>query len=200
MNTLVKNEVVKNNLLKYSTKNYLSNANSMEDCEAMFNSYIGKSTDTGHNEEIKHLFSTLKNLQPGYSIPDVELLNYKNETTSLSKVTDKPTVIFFWTKAIKNHFINSHKKVERLKQEYPDINFISINVNSNSYPIWKRHLLQHNIPLENEYRFRNPNFAKKALAIHYINKVMVVGKDKLIISSNASLFTKDFKLLLNEIQ
>ena len=200
MDSLVESEVIKNNLLKYSTNNYLSNANSMEDCEIMYNSFIKKSTNQKHNDQISNLLETLRKIQPGNKIPEVELLNYRNKVENLTSKITKPTVVFFWTKAIQNHFINSHKKVEKLKAAYPEIEFISININSGSYPIWKRLLMQNNFPLENEYRFRNPDIAKKMLAIHYINKVMVVDKNKRIISSKTSLFSKDFKEVLNQFK
>ena len=200
MDSLVTSEVIKNNLFKYATRNYLSKANTLDDCEIMYESFIKKSSNKEYNEQISSLLETLRKLQPGNIIPEVEILNYRNEVENLTSKIEKPTVFFFWTKAIQNHFINSHKKVERLKNEHPNIEFVSININSGSYPIWKRLILQNNFPLENEYRFRNPDFAKKVLAIHYINKVMVVDENKRIVSSNASLFSKDFKELLNQIE
>lgn len=200
MDSLVKNETIKNNLLKYCTKNYLSNANSIEDCEMMYDAFMKMSSSEKNNNQISHLFGTLRELQPGYIIPDVELLNHKNEIVNLSSKIDKTTVIFFWTKAIQNHFINSHKKINALKKDYPDIQFISININSGSYPIWKRLLMQNEFSVEDEYRFRNPDVAKKILAIHYINKVMIIDKNKKIVSSNASIFNNDFKDVLEKIQ
>ena len=63
--------------------------------------------------------------------------------------------------------------------------------------MWKRLLNQHNFPLEGEYRFRDAEAAKKILAIQYINKVMVVDENDIIITSNANMFSSDFKDLLD---
>jgi hypothetical protein len=199
MDSLVTNKTVKNNLLKYCTKNYLSNANTMEDCEVMYDAFIKLSTNEDNNNQISHLFGTLRELQPGYSMPDIELLNYRNEVINLKTQVNSPTVIVFWTKAIQNHFINSHKRLEALRADYPDINFMSININSGSYPIWERLILQNNFPIEHEYRFRKPDAARKLLAIHYINKVMVVDKNNRIISSNANIFSSDFNHMLKDL-
>jgi hypothetical protein len=61
-------------------------------------------------------------------------------------------------------------------------------------------LSQNNFELNNEYKFRDPDAAKKILAIKYINKVMVVNSDKIIITSNANLFSNDFINLLNTLK
>ena len=61
-------------------------------------------------------------------------------------------------------------------------------------------LKQNHFDLDNEYKFRNPQIAKKMLAIHYINKVMVVSSDKTIVTSNANMFSHDFKNLLNQLE
>lgn len=197
MDRLVENEDIKNNLLKYATRNFLSYNKSDSDCDKMYESFQSKSTNEEHSEYITSLYNTIKKLRPGNKFPDVEVINFKNEVTNINTMFDKPTIVYFWSHAIKNHFKNSHKKVIELKAMYPKINFISININSDKSTMWKRLLNQNNFSLENEYRFRDPDAAKKILAIQYINKVMVIDKNNLIITSTANMFRSDFKELLD---
>jgi hypothetical protein len=89
--------------------------------------------------------------------------------------------------------------VAELKVKYPNVNFISININADKPAMWKRLLNQYNFPLEGEYRFRDPEAAKKILAIQYINKVMVIDKNNRIVSSNANMFSNDLKAILNDL-
>lgn len=197
---LVSNSSMKNNLLRLSTRNFLSYANTMEDCETMYNSFLKKSSDDEHKEYISGLYNSLSKLQPGNRFPDIEIVNYQNEVNNINATIEKPTVIYFWTKAIKNHFKNSHKRVAQLRKEYPEIDFVSININSTKLSSWKQLLGEYNFPLNNEYVFRDPEAATKMLAIHYINKVMVVDKNNTIIESNANMFGRDFKKLLNGLK
>jgi hypothetical protein len=197
MNEVVEHKDIKNNLLKYATRNFLSYNNSDTDCDAMYTSFQSKSTNEEHSEYITSLYNTIKKLRPGNKFPDVELINYKNEVTNINSMFDKPTVVYFWSHAIKNHFKNSHMKVAELKVKYPNINFISININADKLTMWKRLLNQNNFPLEGEYRFRDADAAKKILAIQYINKVIVVDRNNMIITSNANMFSGDFKELLD---
>ena len=200
MDSLISNNTIKNNLLKYATRNFLSYCNSVEESESMYNSYIEKSTNEDHSEYITDLYNSLKKLNPGNKFPEIEVTNYKNTSVNINTLFNKPTVVYFWSKAVKNHFRNSHKRANEFKEEYPDINFISINIDSYPLNIWVRMLKQNNCSLDKEYRFRNPKAAKKMLSLHYINKVMVVNSNKTIVTSNANIFSKDFKYILNELK
>lgn len=197
MEKMVDHKGIKDNLLKYATRNFLSYNKSDADCDAMYESFQNKTTNEEHSEYIASLYNTIKRLRPGNKFPDVEIINYRNEVSSIDKMFDKPTVVYFWSHAIKNHFKNSHDKVAELKIKYPNINFISININADKPTMWKRLLHQNNFTLEGEYRFRDSDAAKKILAIQYINKVMVVDKNNMIITSSANMFSSDFKKLLD---
>ena len=193
----VENEDIKNKLLKYTTQRFLSYNISDADCDTMYESFQKKSTSEKHKEYITSLYTTLKELRPGNKFPDVDVLDYKNQSVNINTLFDKPTVIYFWSHAVKNHFKNSHKKATELKKAYPSINFISININAEKLSMWKRFLNQNNFPLEVEYRFKNTINAKKVLAIQYINKVMVVDRNRQIINSNANMFDSNFTKLLD---
>jgi hypothetical protein len=200
MDSLVYSDAIKNNLLKYATRNFLSHSNSINECEKMYQSYINKSTSKEDSNYITSLFETSKRLQPGNRLPDVEIINSKNETININAIIEKPTVVYFWSNASKYHFKNSHKKVKALKREFPDIDFVSVNINANNASVWKRILKQNKFGVEDEYRFRNPHFAKKQLAINYIRKVLVIDKNSKIISSNSDLFDSEFKYILNKLK
>lgn len=193
----VANEDIKNNLLKYATRNFLSYNISDVDCDMMYESFQKKSTSKKHKDYITSLYTTLKELRPGNKFPNVDVLDYKNQVVNINTMFDKPTIIYFWSHAVKNHFKNSHKKAAELKKAYPNINFISININAEKLSMWKRLLNQNNFPLEGEYRFKNTVDAKKVLAIQYINKVMVVDRNRQIINSNANMFDSNFTKLLD---
>ncbi len=200
MDSLVHNENIKNILLKYSARNFLSHSQSPEDSETLYSLYLDKNSNEDNAGYITSLFNTLKKLGAGNRLPGVELINHKSEVSTVNTVATKPAVLYFWSNINKNHFKNSHKKVKQLKAAYPEIDFISINVNSNNASVWKRVLKQNHLDLANEYRFNNPQAAKKLLAIHYINKVYVLDKNKTIVSSNASLFNRSIHDLLKQLK
>jgi hypothetical protein len=196
----VYNPTIKNELLRRATaRKFVSYTNHPEDYEKIFNSFVEKSTNEKHKEYIAKLYGTIKNLQPGNPLPDVEIVDFNNKNSTIISKVNKPTVIYFWTSAIKNHFKNSHYKVQELKEDYPDVDFISININSSKRSSIKKILLEKNFSLDNEYIFRNPEIAKSTLGLHYINRVIIVDQNGNILKSNARLFDKDFSQILNEL-
>ena len=199
INDRVSNEVLKNILLKYPTINFLSFCDSAEDAEDMYTSYVDKNTNEENTLHVEGLYNTLKRLSPGNKLPVVEVLNHKNEVTTLNNISSKPKVLYFWTSVNKYHFRNSHNKVEELRAAYPEVDFISININSNNRSVWKRLIKENDFNFKYEYRFRDPNIAKKMLAIRYINKVIVLDNQDEIITSNGNLFNSDFVSVLDAL-
>lgn len=196
----VYNQTIKNELLRRATaRNFLSYIKDPEDYERIYNSFIDKNTNESHQEYISKLYGSIKRLQPGNPIPDVEIVDFKNQSSNIASNIERPTVIYFWTSAIKNHFKNSHLKVQEFKSQYPDVDFMSININSSKRSSIKKILYEKNFPLEDEYIFRNPETAKSMLALHYINRVIIVDKNGNILKSNANLFNKNFGKILLEL-
>ncbi len=201
MDSLVTNKAMKNNLIKIVTRNFLSNSSSTKDSETIYNSFLAKSSDEEGIKYINLFYDTLKRLKPGKKFPDLLIISALDKDNSINQVilNNKPTVIYFWSNAIKSHFINSHKKANKLREEYPDVNFIAVNINGNSDYIWKRMLNLHKYDLDYEYKFKNPEFARRILALTNISKVMVVDKDLTIISSNINMFSKDLVNVLDKL-
>ncbi|MBT8278135.1 MAG: hypothetical protein KJO41_03975 [Bacteroidia bacterium] len=199
IDSLIKNKSIKNNLLKYSTRNFLSNSSSPPESEAVYSSFMLKSTNKEHTDYITNFFKTLKNLAPGNRFPEIELIDRNKQNISINSLINKKTVVYFWTKANKNHFIESHQKVAELRAKYPDINFISVNVNHQDVSSWTRNLRKNRFNSKHEYMLRNPEVANKILALYNIYKVIVVDENSRIISSNGNMFNTEFNRLLKEL-
>lgn len=199
IDSLIKDEGIKNNLLKYKTRNYLAYNVTYDESQQMYVSFMEKCNNKDDIAYIKDLNDVLITLQPGNVFPEIKLVDANDDVIPISTLFDKPTVVYFWSKSIKSHFKNSHKKVEELRVLYPNINFVSININSENTDVWKRLLRQNNCDLKGEYRFLYPDESKKALAINYINKVMIVGTNHNIIKSNAQMFDWEFNKELDAL-
>lgn len=199
IDSLISNKSIKNNLLKYSTRNYLSRSHSPEDSEMVYNSFKEKCTDEESSEYITYFYNTLLKLKPGHRFPEIELLNKRNQPVSINSVVTKPTVIYFWSKANKHHSLDSHQTVKKLKEQFPDVNFIAVNVNNQDVSSWQSYIRKNRFQSEHEYILRNPEVAKKILALSNVYKVMIVDENSEIIVANASLFSSEFKEMLAEL-
>ena len=81
-----------------------------------------------------------------------------------------------------------------------EVDFISININSMHTYAWKNMILGNQFKINNEYRFADPSYAKKRLAINYIKKVLIVDSKGIILNVTADLFNPSFESLLKEYQ
>ena len=126
-------------------------------------------------------------------MPNVTLLNYKNEELELDELINKPTVIHFWSREYKSHFKESHNKVKELKNKYPEVKFISINVDEPNVKSNYKVLAQYKYSTKGEYQLKNPKEGKQALAINPIIKVMVIDKKGKIAEAHTNMFSIHFE-------
>jgi len=196
IDSLVTNTMIKNNLLKYTTRNFISNSNSIDQSYILYQSFLDKSTNEKDKKYIKDLFKNAQGLQPGYPLPAIEVINHTNETLNINTIFDKTTVIYFWDNASRYHFENSHIKVKTLQEKFPYIDFVAININSMHDYVWKNMIFGNQFKINNEYRFADPSYAKKRLAINYIKKVLIVDSKGIILNATADLFDPEFEVLL----
>ena len=198
IDSLVTNTMIKNNLLKYTTRNFISNSKSIDQSYILYQSFLDKNTNEKDKKYIKDLFKNAQGLQPCYPLPDIEVINHKSETQNINTIIDKTTVIYFWDNASRYHFENSHIRVKTLQEKFPNIDFVSININSMHTYAWKNMIFGNQFKINNEYRFADPSYAKKRLAINYIKKVLVVDSEGVILNATADLFDPSFELVLKQ--
>ena len=197
IDNLVTNTMIKNNLLKYTTRNFISNSISIDQSYILYQSFLEKSSNDKDKGYIKNLFKNAQGLQPGFPLPPIEVINNKNETLNINTIFDKTSVIYFWDNASRYHFENSHIKVKTLQKMYPNIDFIAININAMHTNVWKNMIYANRFKIDNEYRFSDPSYAKKRLAINYIKKILIVDKEGVILNSTVDLFAPEFIKLLS---
>ena len=198
IDNLVTNTMIKNNLLKYTTRNFISNSISIDQSYILYQSFLEKSSNDKDKGYIKNLFKNAQGLQPGFPLPPIEVINNKNETLNINTIFDKTSVIYFWDNASRYHFENSHIKVKTLQKMYPNIDFIAININAMHTNVWKNMIYANRFKIDNEYRFSDPSYAKKRLAINYIKKILIVDKEGVILNSTDDLFAPEFIKLLSQ--
>jgi hypothetical protein len=168
----------------------------MDKSYILYQSYLDKSTNTKDKVYIKNLFKNAQGLQPGYQLPAIEVIDNLNNNLNINSILDKVTVIYFWDNASRYHFENSHIRVNTLSKLFPNIDFIAININSMHTNVWKNMIYTNQYDIKNEFRFANPSFAKKRLAINYIKKVLIVDKKGFILNATANLFDSSFEDIL----
>ncbi|MGA1227256.1 MAG: TlpA family protein disulfide reductase [Tamlana sp.] len=193
IDSLVTNTTIKDELLYNYTIGYLTKSQNIENNDAILKSYLDKSENEKGKIMMHRINQSLKNLKEGSKLPKITVLDYNNNEFDINSIFKNPTVICFWTQSYYDHFNDSHKKIKELMVKYPEIDFISINIDD--YPIDKPKtiLLNHGYSIENEYKFKYPKDAMEMLAIYPLTKTIVVDKNKKIVTNNTNIFSIHFE-------
>ena len=199
IDSLVTNSYIKNNLLKDVVSDFINISDNQDSCDTILNTYLSLSSDEKDKNNVKELAAALKKLKPGKIIPNIQLINFDGETSHLQDLITKPTVIYFWSSNFKLLYRNSHYKVKKFKNEFPEINFISINVNNDDNKFWRKTLEQFKFPTKDEYKFKYPKESLKELALSSVYKVIIVDNKKAITHSYANLFDEEFSAKLEKL-
>lgn len=192
IDSLVVNDSIKNSLLVQTAVEYISNSQDVANYDVILNSFSQKNTNKGHNAYVTDIVQSLKDLKPGNKLPKVQIIDINGNKQVLRSVITRPSVIYFWSSAYRSQ-IDSHKKAAELKTKYPEIDFISININNTDSKIWQKIIKQYRYDANSEFLFANPKEAKHKLAIYPINKVMIVNKYGKIVNAHTSMFNIRFE-------
>jgi len=193
IDSLVSSDKIKNNLLKFTTRDFIATSEDSLETQQILSSFLQKSTNDKDKDIINGLVFSIKGLKRGNKLPRLKLVDYNDNEVVLDSIISKPTVIYFWSSALPLLMRNSHYKVKQLQGKYPNIEFIGININDDDQEHWKSLLNQHKFPVTNEFQFKDPNDAMKALAINSVNKSILTNKNAEIINANGLLFTSEFE-------
>lgn len=199
IDSIITDETIKNNLLKYKARDYISHNHTQEEAKELLDFYLKKTTNSADKLYMNDLVSSLKRLRLGNPIPKLAVVNYNDSEHYLTSIIKKPTIIFFWSSNSKMQYRNSHFKVNELKNKFPQMDFLSINVNDNDDKYWKNIIEQYDFPTTNEFKFKDTHTARKILAVNYLNKSIVVDEFGNILHPNANIFSSEFEQTLENL-
>ncbi|MEW4924080.1 hypothetical protein [Algibacter sp. 2305UL17-15] len=193
IDSLVSNTEIKNQLLYHYSMSFLSKNKKIEFNDKIIKSFLEKSTDKKKNDLIVSYSKSVNKLKPGEHFPDVRVLNLQNDVVAINTLFKKPTVVYFWSHLYKDYFENSHKRVNELMIKYPEIEFISVNIDDYSTERWASTVKKKKFALQNEYLFEKPQQSVEQLAIYPLTKVIMVNNKSKIVNGHANMFAHGFE-------
>lgn len=199
IDSVIENEKIKNNLLKYKARDFISHNHTQQEAQAILNYYLSKSTNEEDKTYMKELVESLELLRQGNPLPDLAIVNYDNNEHNLNDIIQRPSIIYFWSSNSKKQYRNSHYVVSQLKKKFHDVDFISINVNDNDDKYWKDIINNYNFPTDKEFKFKDSKKALKTLAVNYLNKALIVDANGFILHPNVNIFNSKFDKTLEEL-
>jgi hypothetical protein len=90
------------------------------------------------------------------------------------------------------HFKWQHKLIASLREKYPEINFLGVNIDSESIGVWREVINMYGFSREWEFRLEAPEVNRNLLK-NYLNKLIFINPQGEIINGKAQLNTPNFE-------
>ncbi|WP_417443988.1 thioredoxin-like domain-containing protein [Joostella sp.] len=198
---VTKNKTIKDNLNRNVAYSYLLGGHSAENNKKFIEAFHKHAKDNQHEEEINTFYRNVQNLQKGLMLPPIHLVDMKgNKVTIDSSTYKKNTVFYFWNYNQKNHQANVLTRINRLKRDYPNYNYIGINVNEDRNEWLKNlaHISKTGDTLD-QYQTDNMEELLGTLVIKSLNKIIVVDKTGKIMDGFGDIYKhKNLETSLSE--
>ena len=157
-------------------------------------SYVNSSDK--YLSEIIKLYEDIKKMQKGNLLPEVSLINYKGkERMSFNELKGKKTLIYFWSQTQMDHYRRTIKRIEELKQIFPNFRFVGICIQPyTDMVIQAQNIL--NLDLSDQYSFKNFEESSKSWVLTFLNKTIIIDQKSYIIDGFSNLFTNEVEQVL----
>lgn len=167
--------------------------------EERINDILKLLEDLGHSHlnEAKKLADIQKSYLNGNSIANLWASNAKGVERSYGEILNRPTITYAWSLYAPAHHRWQHKIIKDLKNKYPQIDFLGINVDKDEREEWLRTLETFGYDKDTEYQIarRNPD---KETYKRYLNKVFLVNKDGTIYKGDVQFGSPEFEEEIND--
>ena len=91
IDSLITDETIKNNLLKYKTRDFISHSLDDSEINEMLGYYKAKCSNNKDIEYMDRLVHAIDELKPGNDFPELQLVDIKNREHSIGELVQKPT-------------------------------------------------------------------------------------------------------------
>ena len=193
IDSLITNPKIKDEFLYHFTMGYLSKSKNEKNNNALLKSYLNKSSSEKGKMLMARYTNSVNRLKEGVKLPEIAVINYGDNELQITTLVDAPTVLSFWSHTYYEHFKESHYKLKELKAKYPEVKFITINIDNYDLEKSKKLLASNGFSNTNEYKFKNPEEALEIFAVYPMTKTILVDKNKKIANSNTNIFSMQFE-------
>ncbi len=195
--SLIKNKRTKNRFIDRLAARgiiYSKNREQIENILAHLEeiNYSGKRT-----EDFQQMAGLQNALLPGKSLGQLTLLNTQNKKIRLNDISKRFKITYHWSVNSPYHYYWQQSIVTDLREKYPEIDFIGINVDKDQFEEWKGIIKNNGYQEKYEYKMTSITVNEKLLK-NYLNKLMFLDASGKIIIGNIKMNSLDLETRILE--
>ncbi len=185
---------------KVVVENFLNNASTCTIDENVLTVFLEYCKNDKLTNQVKNLVNDTEYVQGNQPLHNFEIVTYDNEKLDISNVIkNKNSVIYFWTT---DHMASDYlvRRVHELENEYPNIEFIGINIQhaSTSEDIANEPNLK-KLDISNQFKLTPESFAHNYIKSNY-PRTIIVNSEGIVINGFAMLNTKKLRSELKKLE
>ena len=187
---------LKNNLARATAIEEILNFKNNKFHDEFIDYYSYVNSSDKYLTEIIQLYEDIKKMQKGNLLPEVSIINYQGkEKLSSKELKGSKTLLYFWSQTQMNHYRRTIKRIEELKQIFPNFRFVGICIQPyTDMVIQAQNIL--NLDLSDQYSFKNFEESSKSWVLTFLNKTIIIDQKSYIIDGFSNLFTNDVEQVL----
>ncbi len=148
-------------------------------------------------KDLENLAEVQTNYFVGNSVENIATINTDKELVSYGEFIERPTVLFAWSITVPARHRWQHNIVNNLRNKYPELDFVGINVDLNNYEEWLRTIETYGYDKSKEYQITQKE-ADKETYLNYLNKVLLISPDGIVLKGDLNFGSQDFEQELLE--
>lgn len=192
VDSLIENERIKNSFVDRLAAQGIIYSSSTQDLVSILEllkeiNYSGKRL-----EDLKQMAGIQNALLPGNNLGELKLVNTSRDTLKLNQISNKPIISYHWSVNSQRHYKWQHKIIEELREKYPEVAFIGINIDRGQFPGWINTIEGQGFNKEYEYKLEKIR-VNEALLKNYLNKLIFLDSSGNILKGDTQLTNRDYE-------
>ena len=187
---------LKNNLARATAIEEILNFKNNDFHEEFIDYYTYVNTSEKYLSEITKLYADIEKMKKGNTLPDVDILDFTGKKISSNiEFTGSKTFIYFWSQTQMNHYRRTIRRIEELKEEFPEYRFVGICIQPYTDMVSQAQNIL-NLDLSNQFSFYDFESSSKDWVLTFLNKTIIIDRKAKIIDGFSNLFTADIEKIL----
>lgn len=202
LNSIIDNvelESFKNTLLtRITVDNFLKSESTCTINEETLNLFLDNCTDDELIGQVKNLVRDTEFVVGDEPLHNFKILSYDDQILDISSVIEnKNSMIYFWTT---EHIPPDYllKRINYLERNYPDIEFIGINIQSSSKDVLNEPSLK-KLDIHKQFKLTADSYANNYLTSNY-PRIIIVNKEGIVKNGFTLFASKKLNSELNKLE
>lgn len=147
--------------------------------------------------DLKQMGMIQSTLLPGNNIGCLKLVGIKNDSVTLKEVSNKPKITYNWSISSQGHYKWQQKIIEDLRNKYPEVSFIGVNIDKDQTDSWKKVIEKNSFDPQFEFKLEKIRVKEDLLKI-YLNKLIFLDPSGRIVKRNIQMNSPDLETQILE--